>query len=111
MLTSTHSRLNTRRDKYRKMNDNKNEIEILSSNSSNSPLVLDAVETDSANVAPDNTSMASEHGYFWVGIKIPKSLVFGGLGYVAGGFVGVYGGSYGVFLAGVLGLHFYYFFV
>ena len=108
-MTSTHLRLNSRKDKYRKMNDNKNEIP--SSSSSNSSLVLDAVETDSANVAPDNSSMVSEHGYFWVGIKIPKSLVFGGLGYVAGGFVGVYGGSCGVFLAGVLGLHFYFFFV
>ena len=91
---------------------NKNEIEVSSPNSPDSSLGLDAVETDSANGAPDNSScMASEHGYFWVGVKIPKSLVFGGLGYVAGGFVGVYGGSYGVFLAGVLGLHFYHFFV
>ena len=94
------------------MSDNTNEIKIIPS--SNPSLVLDAVETDSVNgtVAPDDSSCpVSEQDYFWIGVKLPKSLVFGGLGYVAGGFVGVYGGFYGVYLAGVLGLHFYYYFV
>ena len=78
--------------------------------SSNQPAVLDTVEMGSSDAAmtQDHSGVVSEHGYFWVGIKIPKSLIFGGLGYVAGGFVGVYGGFYGLFLAAILAILFFF---
>ena len=78
--------------------------------SSNQPAVLDTVEMGSSDAAmtQDDSGVVSEHGYFWVGIKIPKRLIFGGLGYVAGGFVGVYGGFYGLFLAAIFAIHFFF---
>ena len=91
------------------MSDNENE----NNNSLSNPTpVLDAVKMGSVNgtVAPDKSSgVVSEHGYFWVGIKLQKSLIFGGLGYVAGGVMGVYGGFFGLFLLGFLALHLYLF--
>ena len=66
------------------------------------------VKMGSANGTVDEPSpIVSENGYFWVGIKIPKSLIFGGLGYVAGGVLGIYGGFFGVFLVGILALYVY----
>ena len=86
------------------MSDNKNEIGTSSS--------IDAVKMGSTNgtvTLDESTGMVSEHGYFWVGVKLPKSLIFGGLAYVAGGGLGVYGGPYVVFLAGILALYLYFF--
>ena len=70
--------------------------------SSNRSPVLQAGEMVSANL-----TVASEH--FWVGVKIPKKLVFGLLGYIVGGVTGIYGGEIRVFLVGVLGVIFYLF--
>ena len=76
---------------------------------SNPSLVVDNVETDSVLGSVDPV-MVNEPEHFWVGLKIPKCMVYLVLGYVAGGFVGVYGGTFGVLLGGILGLHIYYFF-
>ena len=76
---------------------------------SNPSLVVDNVETDSVLGSVDPV-MVNEPEYFWVGLKIPKCIVYLVLGCVAGGFVGVYGGTYRVLLGGILGLHIYYFF-
>ena len=89
------------------MYDNKDEM--LRPPLSNSSQVLDNVETDSVLGSVDPV-MVNEPEHFWVGLKIPKCMVYLVLGYVAGGFVGVYGGTFGVLLGGILGLHIYYFF-
>ena len=81
------------------MSNNKYEIKNPSSNRSPD---LEVGKMGSANL-----TVASEH--FWVGVKLPKNLVFGLLGYIAGGVTGIYGGEIRVLLVGVLGVIFYLF--
>ena len=85
------------------MSNSKNEIK---NPSSNPTLVLDTVRMDSAN-----GTVVSEQGYFWFGVKLPKTLIFGGLGYIVGAVTALYGGEIGVFLIGVLGMLFYLFYL
>ena len=84
-----------------------NEIEAKVPSLNQTP-VLDAEEIGSSG-GNGTVAVGSQHGFFWVGIRIPESLIFGGLGYVAGGIVGVYGGFYGLFLAGLFAIQFYFF--
>ena len=88
------------------MSDNENEI---NTSSSNPTPVVDAGPVNGTVTPKESSCMVSEHGYVWVGIKLPKSLIFGGLGYVAGGVMGVYGGFFGLCLVGFLALHLYLF--
>jgi len=81
------------------MLNNSNEIKNLLSNPSS---IVDAFHMDSVNDTEEREN-------FWVGLKLPKLLIFGGLGYYAGGTIAVYGGKIGVFLVGLLAVIFYLF--